>query len=80
MCLRDFKRSTEAVGLGIHPDKTKISSNRKEKEVTIDNIRVEVLQKAAVRDTCTKNRVRGARNGKSQKQTESSMGGIPQIS
>ena len=52
----------------------------KKKEVTIDNIRVEVLQKAAVRDTCTKNRVRGARNGKSQKQTESSMGGIPQIS
>ena len=25
--LRDFKRSTESVGLGIHPSKTKILSN-----------------------------------------------------
>ena len=47
--LCDFKRSTEAVGLGIHPDKTKILSNQatgKRKEVTIDNIRIEVLQKS----------------------------------
>ena len=47
--LCDFKRSTESVGLGIHPDKTKILSNQekvKEREVTIDNIKIEVLQKS----------------------------------
>ena len=41
--LKDFKRSTEKVGLEIHPDKTKILSNqdtRRQKEVT------EVLQKS----------------------------------
>ena len=45
--LCDFKRSTESVGLGIHPDK--ILSNQekvKEREVTIDNIKIEVLQKS----------------------------------
>ena len=46
--LCDFKRSTEKVGLEIHPSKTKILSNqeaRRQKEVTIDNIKVEVLHK-----------------------------------
>ena len=41
MC--DFKKSTESVGLEIHPDKTNILSNQgtnKGKEVTIDNIKV----------------------------------------
>ena len=41
-----FKKSTESVGLKIHLDKTKISSNQgsnKRMEVTIDNIKVEVL-------------------------------------
>ena len=44
--LCDFKRSTETVGLKIHSEKTKILSNQssnKRKEVTIRNIRVEVL-------------------------------------
>ena len=44
--LCDIKRSTESVGLGIHPDK--ILSNQekvKEREVTIDHIKIEVLQK-----------------------------------
>ena len=44
----EFKASTEAVGLGIHPDKTKILSNQDEvkpKEVTVDNIKIEVLAK-----------------------------------
>ena len=45
MC--DFKKSTESVELKIHLEKTKIlsiqGSNRR-KEVTIDNIKVEVLQ------------------------------------
>ena len=37
--LCEFKISTEAVGLGIHPNKTKILSNQnktKEKEITVD--------------------------------------------
>ena len=46
--LCDFKSSTEAVGLGIHPDKTKILSNQdrgKAKEITVDNIKIEILEK-----------------------------------
>ena len=46
--LCEFKSSTEAVGLGIHPDKTKILSNQdkvKAKEITVDNIKIEVLKK-----------------------------------
>ena len=47
--LCDFKRSTEAVGLGIHRDKTKILRNQekeKKKEITVDNIKIEVLPKS----------------------------------
>ena len=46
--LCEFKTSTEAVGLGIHPDKTKILSNQdkvKAKKITVDNIKIEVLAK-----------------------------------
>ena len=46
--LCEFKASTEAVGLGIHPDKTKILSNQdkvKVNEITVDNIKIEVLKK-----------------------------------
>ena len=46
--LCEFKTSTEAVGLGIHPDKTKILTNQdrtKTKEITVDNIKIEVLAK-----------------------------------
>ena len=46
--LCEFKTSTEAVGLGIHPDKTRILSNQdkeKAKEITVDNIKIEVLSK-----------------------------------
>ena len=46
--LYEFKASTEAVGLGIHPDKTKILTNQdrtKTKEITVDNIKIEVLAK-----------------------------------
>ena len=45
--LCDFKRSTEKVGLKIHPEKTNILSNQssnKRKEVAISNIKVEVLR------------------------------------
>ena len=46
--LCEFKTSTEAVGLGIHPDKTNILSNQdkeKAKEITVENIKIEVLAK-----------------------------------
>ena len=47
--LCEFKVSTEAVDLGIHPDKTKILSNQdkiKAKEIKVDNIKIEVLEKS----------------------------------
>ena len=37
------------MGLGIHPDKTKILSNQdnvKEKEITVDNIQIDILSKS----------------------------------
>ena len=46
--LCEFKASTEAVGLGIHPDKTKILRNQdkvKAKEITVSKIKIEVLAK-----------------------------------
>ena len=46
--LCDLKASNEAVGLGILPDKTKILSNQdtvKAKEITVDNIQIEILRK-----------------------------------
>ena len=46
--LCDFKASTEAAGLGLHPDKTKILSNQdnvEAKEITVDNIQIEILKK-----------------------------------
>ena len=46
--LCEFKASTRAVGLGIHPDKTKILSNQdkvKAKEITVNDIKIEVLAK-----------------------------------
>ena len=44
--LCEFKRSTEKVGLGIHPGKTKILSNQSlniRKEIETDDINVEIL-------------------------------------
>ena len=44
----EFEISTEAVGLGIHLDKTKILSNQdkvKAKEITVIDIKIEVLAK-----------------------------------
>ena len=49
-CSASFKASTEAVGLGIHPDKTKILSNQdkiRAKEISVDNIKIEILEKTA---------------------------------
>ena len=47
--LCDFKKSTEKVGLRIHPEKTKILSNQSnqssdtKKEIEVDDIKVEIL-------------------------------------
>ena len=46
--LCEFKAGTEAVGLGIHPDKTKILSNQdkvKVNEITVDDNKIEILKK-----------------------------------
>ena len=82
--LCDFKQSTESVGLGMHPNKTKILSNQvkvKKNGVTMDNIKMEVLQK---KRRCTvlwtKNNVRGTRDSRNIEQTESGMGIIPHVS
>ena len=50
--LCEFKRSTEKVGLRIHPGKTKILSNQSlnvRNEIEIDDIKVEIL----TREECT---------------------------
>ena len=63
--LCELKISTEAVGLGIHPDKTKILSNQdkdRTKEITVDNIGIEILKKVTVCDILDKNYVRRPRN------------------
>ena len=55
--LCDFKFSTEAVGLGIHRDKTKILSDQdkvKAEEITVNNIKIEVLKKETVLDILDK--------------------------
>ena len=55
--LCDFKKRTEKVGLEIHPSKTEIFSDqksRKQQEVTIDNIKIEVMQKTSVRNISDK--------------------------
>ena len=44
----DFKASTEAVVLGIHPDQTKVLSNQdnvKEKEISVQDIKIAILRK-----------------------------------
>ena len=54
--LCEFKVSTEAVGLGIHPHKTKILSNQdkeKAKEM-VDNIKIEHWRKETVLDILVK--------------------------
>ena len=82
--LCDFKRSTESVGLGTHPSETKILSNQvkvKKNEVTMDNIKKEVLATSdSARHLGQKFTFDEQNNSRSQKQTKSSMGSIPQIS
>ena len=80
--LCDFKASTEEVGLGIHPDKTKILSNQdnvKEKEISVDDIKIEILKRQC-KISWTKSHVRGSGNRGGQEQTKGSVGSVPQIS
>ena len=47
--LSDFNSSTESLGLEVHPNNTEILSNqdvRRQKEATIDNMKVEVLRRS----------------------------------
>ena len=82
--LCEFKTSTEAVGLGIHPDKTKILSNQdkmKANENTVDNIKIEVLAKGdSARYLGQKITFEEQETEEIKKQAESSVGSVPQIS
>ena len=82
--LCDFKASTEEVGLGIHPDKTKILSNQdnvKEKEITVDDIKIEILRKRdSARYLGQKVTFEDQETRGGQEQTEGSVGSVPQIS
>ena len=76
--LCEFKASTKAVGLGIHPDKTKILSNKGQSESKGDHGWQHQDRSFGKRRQCaiswTENHVRGAGNRRDQKQTESSVG------
>ena len=81
--LCEFKRSTENVGLKIHPEKTNILSNQcsnKRKEVTISNIKVEVLLvHECAKYLGQKNDISETRNERNQEQNPSSLGVVLQI-
>ena len=81
---RVSKSAQKPLGLGIHPDKTKILSNQdkiKAKEIAVDNIKIEILGKESQREIpWAEDHVRRTGNRGNQKQTESSVGSVPQIS
>ena len=81
--LCEFKASTEAVGLGIHPDKTKILSNQdkvKAKEITVNNFKIEVLAKGdSARYLGQKITFEEQEIEEIKKQADSSVGSVPQI-
>ena len=62
--LCEFKKSTEKVGLRIHPRKTNILSNQSSdtrKEIEVDNIKVEILITFQQQETTEiRNRIRAA--------------------
>ena len=68
--MNSIKANTEAVGLGIHPDKTKILSNQdkvKAKEITVNNIKIEVLAKGdSARYLGQKSRLRSKKRKRSK--------------
>ena len=81
--LCEFKISTEAVGLGIHPDKTKRLSNQdkiKAKEVEVENIKIEILGKTASARYLGQKITFEDQETEEILQTESSVGSVPQIS
>ena len=80
MC--DFKKSTESLGLKIHPDKTKILRNQgssKRIEVSSDNIKLEVLPVKECAKCRTKNNVRATRDNRDKESSPSSLGIIYQL-
>ena len=82
--LCEFKTGTEAVGLGIHRDKTKILSNQDKsdtKEITVNNIKIEVLAKGdSARYLGQQITFEEQETEEIKKQSESSVGSVPQIS
>ena len=70
------------MGLGIHPDKTKVLSNQdkvKAKEITVDNIKIEVLAKGdTARYLRQKITFEEQETEEIKKQAESSVGSVPQ--
>ena len=75
--LCEFKRSTEKVGLRIHPGKTKILSNQSlniRKEMEIDDIKVEIL----TREVSTKYVGQMAEYDRNQKSCQGCVGNVPQ--
>ena len=74
--LCEFKKSTEKVGLRIHPGKTKIQSNQRSntrKELEVDNIRVEIL----TRGESAKKSSQGCLGDASQVQTGTDIEELP---
>ena len=81
--LCDFKASTEAVGLGIHPDRPKILSNQdnvKAKEITVEDIKIETLRKSDSARYLGQKVTFEDQETEGQKQTEGSVGSVPQVS
>ena len=82
--LCEFNASTEAVGLGIHPGKTKILSNQdkvKVNEISVDNIKTEVLKEGdSARYLGQKITFEEQETEEIKKQTEGSVSSVPQVS
>ena len=80
--ISDFKRSTEKVGLKIHPDKTKIFDKQRssrQSEATIDDISVEIQPLSGKAQYLGHHFVRATRHGRSKEQNPRCLGIICQM-
>ena len=84
--LCEFKKSTEKVGLRIHPEKTKILSNQSiinsdtKKELEIEDMKIEILTRnESVKYLGQKISFHPPGNDGNQESNQSCMGDIPQI-
>ena len=84
--LCEFKRSTEKVGLRIHPGKTKILSNQRslssdtKKEIEIDDIKVEILTRGRKYNILgSDDNVPAAGGDRNQKSNQGRLGDVPQV-